>query len=113
MMTCDTNRRAIVGAILAAGAVGATLALPAVAAASIAPSHPDADVLGAEARLDAAIERWQELAKRIATTRAKTTEGLIAKLAFVAPAYDDNDLKGTYDGVLASAALDAQALART
>jgi hypothetical protein len=81
------------------------------AAEQAAKEHPD--VLGAEARLDAATERWQELAKRIATTRAKTTEGLIAKLAFVAPAYDDNNLKGTYDGILASAALDAQALARS
>jgi hypothetical protein len=79
------------------------------AAEQAARERPDA--LGAEARLDAAIERWRELAKRIATTRAKTTEGLIAKLAFVAPAYDDNNLKGTYDGVLASAALDAQAMA--
>jgi hypothetical protein len=81
------------------------------AAEQAAKEHPD--VLGAQARLDAAIERWKELAKRIATTRAKTTEGLIAKLAFVAPAYDDNNLKGTYDGILASAALDAQALARS
>jgi hypothetical protein len=36
MMTCDTNRRAIVGAILAAGAVGATAVLP-------RPGSPDAE----------------------------------------------------------------------
>ena len=36
---------------------------------------------------------------------------VIAKLAMVWPAYTDDDLDGTYDGVLASAARDAQALA--
>jgi hypothetical protein len=80
------------------------------AAEQAAREHPD--VLGAEARLETLLERWRELALRVATTQAKTTEGLIAKLAFVAPAYEDNDLKGTYDGILASAALDAQAMAK-
>jgi hypothetical protein len=49
-----TTRRAALGAIITAGAVGATLALPAVAAASIAPSHPDAELFGAIERHRAA-----------------------------------------------------------
>jgi hypothetical protein len=69
------------------------------------------DDLQARALLETCLERWRELALRIATTPAKTTDGLIAKLAMVWPAYTDDDLDGTYDGVLASAARDAQALA--
>jgi hypothetical protein len=38
-------------------------------------------------------------------------EGLIAKFAMIAPAYAEDDLDGTYDGILASATLDARALA--
>jgi hypothetical protein len=67
------------------------------------PSEKEADATD--------IERWRELAKRVATTPAKTPEGLFAKIAFVAPDYVDDELNGTYDGILASAALDAQALA--
>jgi hypothetical protein len=73
-----------------------------------AKEHPD--VLGAEARLETLLERWRELALRVATTPAKTPEGLVAKIAFVAPAYVDDELNGTYDGILASATHDAQAL---
>jgi hypothetical protein len=69
-------------------------------------------VLGAQARTDVLTERWRELATRVATTPAKTPEGLVAKLAMIAPAYADDGLEGTYDGILASAALDAQALAQ-
>jgi hypothetical protein len=73
-----------------------------------AKEHPE--VLGAQARYDAAIERWHELAKCVATTPAKTLDGLVAKIAFVAPAYVDDELNGTYDGIFASATHDAKAL---
>ena len=53
-----------------------------------------------------------ELAMRVATTPAKTLEGLLAKFALIASGYAEDDLDGTYDGILASAALDAQALAQ-
>ena len=69
------------------------------------------DVLEAAARREALSERWSELAMRVATTPAKTMEGLIAKIALIASGYAEDDLDGTYDGILASAALDAQALA--
>ena len=80
------------------------------AARRAAKEHPD--VLGAQARTDVLTERWRELATRVATTPAKTPEGLVAKLATIAPAYADDGVDGTYDGILASAALDAQALAQ-
>jgi hypothetical protein len=70
-------------------------------------------LLAAEAREEALRERWHELTLRVATTPAKTTEGLIAKLAMVWPAYADDALDGTYDGVVASAVRDARALANT
>ena len=73
-----------------------------------AGEHPD--VLEAAARREALSERWSELAMRVATTPAKTMEGLIAKIALIASGYAEDDLAGTYDGILASAALDAQAL---
>jgi hypothetical protein len=60
-----------------------------------AEEHPD--VLQAQALLETLLERWRELALRIATTPAKTKEGLIAKLAMVWPAYADDALDGTYD----------------
>jgi hypothetical protein len=63
-----------------------------------------------KARHEALLEQWTELAMRVATTQAKTTEGLVAKLALIASGYADDDLSGTYDGILASAARDAQAL---
>jgi hypothetical protein len=78
------------------------------AAEQAAKEHPD--VLEAQARENALHAQWGELAKRVATTPAKTPEGLIAKIAFVAPAYVDDELNGTYDGILASATHDAQAL---
>ena len=74
-----------------------------------AGEHPD--VLEAAASREALSERWRELAMRVATTPAKTMEGLIAKIALIASGYVEDDLDGTYDGILASAALDAQALA--
>jgi hypothetical protein len=74
-----------------------------------AKEHPD--VLGAQARADVLTERWGELATRVATTPSKTPEGLVAKLAMIASPYADDGVEGTYDGILASAALDAQALA--
>jgi hypothetical protein len=48
---------------------------------------------------------------RVATTPAKTPEGVIAKVVLIASGYAEDELDGTYDGILASAALDAQALA--
>jgi hypothetical protein len=80
------------------------------AARRAAKEHPD--VLGAQARTDVLTERWRELATRVATTPAKTPEGLVAKLAMIASPYADDGVEGTYDGILASAALDAQALAQ-
>jgi hypothetical protein len=71
-----------------------------------AEEHPD--VLQAQALLETRLERSRELALRIATTPAKTKEGLIAKLAMVWPAYADDELDGTYDGVVASAVRDAK-----
>jgi hypothetical protein len=68
-------------------------------------------LLEAQARHEAPSERWRELAMRLATTPAKTPEGMVAKFALIASGYADDDLDGTYDGILASAALDAQALA--
>ena len=56
-------------------------------------------------------ERWSELAMRVATTPAKTMEGIVAKVVLIASGYAEDDLDGTYDGILASAALDARALA--
>jgi hypothetical protein len=46
-----------------------------------------------------------------ATTPAKTPEALLAKFTLIASGYAEDELDGTYDGVLASAALDAQSLA--
>jgi hypothetical protein len=74
-----------------------------------AGEHPD--VLEVAARREALSERWSELAMRVARMPAKTMEGLIAKIALIASGYAEDDLDGTYDGILASAALDAQALA--
>jgi hypothetical protein len=74
-----------------------------------AGEHPD--VLEAAARREALSERWSELAMRVATTPAKTMEGMVAKFALIASGYAEDDLDGTYDGILASAALDTQALA--
>jgi hypothetical protein len=70
--------------------------------------HPD--LLEANARNEAVSERWRELAMRVARTPAKTTEGMVAKLALIASGYFDDDLEGTYDGILASVAIDAKAL---
>jgi hypothetical protein len=78
-------------------------------ASQAAKEHPD--VLEAQARENALHAQWGELAKRVATTPAKTPEGLIAKVLLIASGYAEDDLDGTYDGILASAALDAQALA--
>ena len=47
---------------------------------------------------------------RVATTPAKTLEGLIAKLLMLAGGYTGDDLDGSDDGILASVVLDAQAL---
>jgi hypothetical protein len=47
-----------------------------------AGEHPD--VLEAAASREALSERWSELAMRVATTPAKTMEGLIAKIALIA-----------------------------
>jgi hypothetical protein len=80
------------------------------AAWQAAKEHPD--VLEAHARENALHAQWGELAKRVATTPAKTPEGLIAKMLLIASGYAEDDLDGTYDGILASAALDAQALAQ-
>ena len=48
---------------------------------------------------------------RLATTPAKTMEGMVAKFVLIASGYAEDDIDGTYDGILASAAVDAQALA--
>jgi hypothetical protein len=79
------------------------------AAEQAAKEHPD--VLEAQAREDALHAQWRELAMRVATTPAKTPEGLLAKFTLIASGYAEDELDGTYDGILASAALDAQAMA--
>jgi hypothetical protein len=80
------------------------------AACRTADEHPE--VLAAEALREALTATWRELATRVATTPAKTPEGILAKLILIASGYSEDDLDGNYDGVLASAALDAQALAK-
>jgi len=50
-MTSATDRRAVLGAVLAAGAVGATTVLPAVASAATTPSAVDRHVLDLWRRL--------------------------------------------------------------
>jgi hypothetical protein len=65
------------------------------------------NVLAPEEKQDEIDRHWHELATRLATTPAKTSEGLTAKLALVASAYADDELSGTYDGILASVARDA------
>ena len=50
-MTSATDRRAVLGAVLAAGAVGATTVLPAVASAATTPSAVDRRVLDLWRRL--------------------------------------------------------------
>ena len=47
---------------------------------------------------------------RVATTPAKTMEGVVAKLAMVVPGYPKYEPDGTFDGVLSSAMRDALAL---
>ncbi len=72
-----------------------------------AQEHPD--VVAAEAEKDARGDVWRELAERLSETRAKTVDGMIAKLAMVAidMVYEVDSLGGDYDGIAASAALDA------
>ena len=64
------------------------------------------------ARSKVLLERWRELAERVATTPAKTPEGLLAKFTLIASGYAEDEPDGTYDGILASAAIDAQSLAQ-
>jgi hypothetical protein len=78
------------------------------AAERAAKEHPS--VLAAQAQQDETYRRWCELATRLATMPAKTSEGLIAKLALIASAYADDEPDGTYDGILASVARDALTL---
>jgi hypothetical protein len=116
-----TNRRAVIGAVLAAGAIGvAPIAAGAAATAAepVSPAGPDAELFAlidearaAGARLEAATgaleeaqkrigemddERYQQLwderfdaYSRVANTRARTLSGVLAKLALIAPDFDD------------------------
>jgi hypothetical protein len=79
--------------------------------AALRAAHEHPDVIEAEDRNEAARGRWEELADRVATTPAKTLEGILAKLVLISSGYSEEDVDGTYDGILASAALDAQAMA--
>jgi hypothetical protein len=74
-----------------------------------AKEHPD--VIEAEDRYETLQGQWEELAERVAITPAKTLEGILAKLVLISSAYSEDDLDGSYDGILASAARDTQALA--
>jgi hypothetical protein len=76
-----------------------------------AKEHPA--VLEAKARCEALFEQWEKLARRVATTPSKTPDGLIAKLLMISSGYGEDDLDGSHDGILASAALDARALMNT
>ena len=72
-----TNRRAVLGAVLAAGAFGATAALPAVAATSDAPSHhPDADLFALIERARTADALVDEANKTTDDVRDKTSPSL-------------------------------------
>lgn len=72
-----------------------------------AKEHPD--VVALEDEKDARRDEWGELAEHLVETRAKTVDGMIAKLAMVATdmAYDEDGLSADYDGIAQSAALDA------
>ena len=72
-----------------------------------AQKHPD--VVAAEDEKRARRNEWRELAERLSETPAKTVDGMIAKLAMVAidMVYEEDCLSGDYDGIAASAALDA------
>jgi hypothetical protein len=124
----NTTRRAALTALAGVPA----LAIPALGAGSpstASPDHPDAevfvrlkaghqhpDVVAAEARRNALRSQWGELAERLAETPEKTVDAMIAKLAMVAidMVYDEEDcLSGDYDGIAASAALDAVRLRAT
>jgi hypothetical protein len=73
-----------------------------------AKEHPA--VLEAKSRYEALIEQWEEFARRVARTPSKTPDGLIAKILMISSAYCEDDLEGSDDGILASAALDARTL---
>jgi hypothetical protein len=120
-MTRETNRRAVLGAVLAAGAIGvAPIASGAATAAEPVSGQAGLDAglfaLIAEAReigarVEAGLrvleeaekrmgemdgERYQQLwderfdaYDRVAKTRARTLGGVLAKLALVAPDFDD------------------------
>jgi hypothetical protein len=54
-----------------------------------AGEHPD--VLEAAASREALSERWSELVMRVATTPAKTPEGVIAKVVLIASGYAEDE----------------------
>jgi hypothetical protein len=70
------------------------------------------EVMAADAETTARFNEWHSAALQLAKTRARTVDGMIAKLVMVATwgCYDEDEPNGTYDGILVSAALDAVAL---
>ncbi len=62
----------------------------------------------AEHAEDALNEQRRALWKRIAATPARTAEGMLAKVAFVAPLFEtaDRDGEGDAENILASVAVD-------
>jgi len=80
-------------------------------AAELDRSRASPEVLGASAETDARFSEWHAAALELAGTRARTVEGMIAKLVMVTTCYyGEGNPEGTYDGILESAALDAVAL---
>jgi hypothetical protein len=72
-------------------------------------AHEHPDVVAATDEKNARGNEWFELAGRLAETPAKTVDGMVAKLAMVAidMVYEEDSLSGGYEGIAASAALDA------
>jgi hypothetical protein len=78
--------------------------------AAFQAAHEHPDVVAAEDRSETLKGQWEELATRVAKTPAKTLEGILAKLVLIASGYSEDDIEGTYYGILASASLDARGL---
>jgi hypothetical protein len=69
-------------------------------------------VSGFSAPIFALLTEGASLRRFVSSYSQKLVAGMVAKFALIASGYDEDDLDGTYDGILASAALDGQALAQ-
>jgi hypothetical protein len=102
-------------------AVGAAAGVPALAGAAIGADHLDAGLFALIAEAEAAEARAafadddevDAMRRRVGLMQAKTLEGIIAKLLFVAPCLEPADFEEESSWVYAvvfSAALDAERL---